>query len=861
VPATSAAAILRLRRLATIERVELDAAGLPRVVRGRLSPPVAAGGQVAAVQHFLELEPELFGLRPAVDALRVTRVRGDALGMTHLRLRQEHAGVRVASADLRAHFDAAGVLRMLNGRVLAAVRVDTQPRIDGERAIDLAQAAVRPATGQPFQVDRERLTHELVIVRLGAITGDADRLVWRVHVRSTLPHGRWEVDVDAHDGSVVAVRDRLCSHGVPVADGTVARAGSEIGTGFGVMGDTKDHIDTWFDDVRFQLDDRTRQEAHDPHGHAGRMGEGEGILTYQYGAGLPGWIMEDPDNVWDDSNQAAAVDAHVYAAWVYDFLNHGLGRNGFDDAGGSMVSSIDDRSCTNNAYWDGVQVSYCRVTGGNRPMPGSLDIVAHEWGHAVTEYSSDLVYAREPGALNESFSDMLGVRLEHAHGTPNWLIGENFNGSGFRSLANPRIFGDPDCRGGPGWVPVTDCVPSERNDWCGVHTNSGVPNRMFHLLSEGGTANNRTVVGLGIDAAFQIMHRSNVFYWTSEAGFDDAMFGSMAAAQDLDPGGEWAQQVELAWQAVCVGAPANVAPVAVAGGPYAGSAGELVLLDGSGSYDDDGTIVGYNWEFGDGAIGSGVLVGHVYETAGTYTATLWVLDSGGLFGAGTARVEVTPVSAVELAEVQLVPRAGAVTVVWRTAAEADHAGFHVWRRAVDGTGEDGAGEVGGGSGFVRLTRRLLRGGAEAGGGDRGGGRTYEYVDRTVRPGATYAYRLEAVDRAGERQLFEAGSVTTWPEAVAVSAGAPTMHPNRPNPFNPSTTIAFEVPAAGPVSVRIYDGQGRQVRRLAERRFAAGRQEVGWDGRDDAGRPQGSGVYVVRVRSGAGATSRKIVLVR
>ncbi|MDR9451713.1 MAG: PKD domain-containing protein, partial [Acidimicrobiia bacterium] len=72
-----------------------------------------------------------------------------------------------------------------------------------------------------------------------------------------------------------------------------------------------------------------------------------------------------------------------------------------------------------------------------------------------------------------------------------------------------------------------------------------------------------------------------------------------------------------------------VPPVADPGGPYAGMAGEIITFDGSGSTDSDGTIVSYEWTFGDGGTGTGVSPTHIYATAGDWTVTLTVTDNDG----------------------------------------------------------------------------------------------------------------------------------------------------------------------------------------------------------------------------------------
>lgn len=104
--------------------------------------------------------------------------------------------------------------------------------------------------------------------------------------------------------------------------------------------------------------------------------------------------------------------------------------------------------------------------------------------------------------------------------------------------------------------------------------------------------------------------------------------------------------------------------------------------------------------------------------------------------------------------------------------------------------------------------------------------------------------------------------TVVPEAtdVPVLAGA-RLFQNNPNPFNPSTEIAFELPTAGRVRLAIHDLRGRLVRVLVDGELEAGRQSAMWDGRDESGRSMASGVYTYRLDSAAETQQRTMTLVR
>ena len=83
----------------------------------------------------------------------------------------------------------------------------------------------------------------------------------------------------------------------------------------------------------------------------------------------------------------------------------------------------------------------------------------------------------------------------------------------------------------------------------------------------------------------------------------------------------------------------------------------------------------------------------------------------------------------------------------------------------------------------------------------------------------------------------------------------------PNPFNPRTTIRFELARAGAARLAVYDVCGRRVRTLLDGSLAAGSHEAEWDGRDDSGREVGSGVYLARLESGGVAAVARMGLVR
>lgn len=118
----------------------------------------------------------------------------------------------------------------------------------------------------------------------------------------------------------------------------------------------------------------------------------------------------------------------------------------------------------------------------------------------------------------------------------------------------------------------------------------------------------------------------------------------------------------------------------------------------------------------------------------------------------------------------------------------------------------------------------------------------------------FIYALSSVLTEGPQAAHEHD---VRPESFALGA-------NFPNPFNAGTRFAYrlDLPAAGPVSVDVFDIGGRHVRTLVDGRFEApGEHELAWDGRDDRGDEAPSGTYLVRLRTRAGADTRKVMLLR
>ena len=283
--------------------------------------------------------------------------------------------------------------------------------------------------------------------------------------------------------------------------------------------------------------------------------------TYTAGNGrsLPGTLLCDETNASGCDSDLVAKAAHDNAGKVYDYYNTIFGRDSINGAGMPLISTVHFDVDYNNAFWNGEQMVYGDGDGEIfSPLSQSMDVVAHELTHGVTEFTAGLVYEDESGALNESYSDVMGVFADaFARNTTavNWQLGEevytpSIAGDALRDMADPHKGSDPftgayNCSyrvaqplfcGQPASVseyarlPISLDVPSDQG---GVHINSGIPNKAAYLLVDGGTFNSITINGIGVKKAEQIYYRTLTSYLTPYANFLTARNASIQACTDL----------------------------------------------------------------------------------------------------------------------------------------------------------------------------------------------------------------------------------------------------------------------------------------------------------------------------------------
>lgn len=323
-------------------------------------------------------------------------------------------------------------------------------------------------------------------------------LAYKFDVYATAPLSHSEIFIDATTGKQL-FSNSLIKH--------VATSGNSSYSGLVP-------IETRFFGGTYQLQDLTR---------------GSGVHTFdqQHTTSGAGVEITSLTNTWTGATvDSVAIDAQWGGEMVYDFWQT-LGRNSWDDAYGVLEQYVHYDVNYNNAFWDGVEMVYGDGTGcaagGFTPLT-ALDVTGHEIGHGVCQATAGLVYAGESGAMNEGFSDCWGASVENfadphevdAIAKSVWQVGEELGcGNPLRRMDFPKLKGDPDTYGGTNWVSQIACTPTSGNDQCGVHTNSGLLNKWFYLLTAGGAGTNDigssyVVGGIGFSKSEDILYMTEL---------------------------------------------------------------------------------------------------------------------------------------------------------------------------------------------------------------------------------------------------------------------------------------------------------------------------------------------------------------
>jgi bacillolysin len=481
-----------------------------------------------------------------VGELNIAGLHADAMmpGRAVERLGQFYEGLPVFGGQVVRQMDGRAIVSV-TGRLYEALEIDVNPSITPEQAGAAALAAAGP--GANVKGDTS----------LGILpVGNGYRLAYRMLVLSD-----WavrEVYVDADSAAIL-----LSINGLQTQ--------AAIGQGNGIFG-TLRKMSTNQTSSTFQAVDKLRPSETFTLAFPGTPARLnlflQNLLLFNSD------VASDSDNVWTDG---PAVDAHVYQGWVYDYYFKRFNRHGMDDRDVEVDAIVHPlaRSEANRQPPDIVgmfinNALYCCEgllmfgDGDGRLftfLAGGLDVVAHEWTHGVTDFTSELIYRDESGALNEAFSDIMAASMEFYYqpvgsgrDQADWLIAEEVYVASpgyLRSLINPNGKAHPD------HYSLRRFIGTSTDDG-GVHFNATIATHAFYLAVAGGRnrVSGMTVPGVGlgnIERMERIFFRAFTLLMGPSSRFSDARRATLQAATDLyGSGSNERAQVELAWTAVGV---------------------------------------------------------------------------------------------------------------------------------------------------------------------------------------------------------------------------------------------------------------------------------------------------------------------
>ncbi len=493
---------------------------------------------------------DILGINDADITAKLINSDKDDLGFTHYRYQEIYRGLPIEGAVYIVHVKAGKALSLngqwLNEKSLASQAANLKVVLSEAAALQSALAHVNAKTYKWALPDEEKLLKSEMgddkatyfpkgeKVYVSNASGEWDktplRLAFKFNVYAHEPLSKRWIFVDAETGNILMENNQIQDADV-VGTAVTAYSGTKPIT-----------MDSYAGSYRLR-----------------EAGRGLGVETYNLQNGTNYGTAVDFTNsttTWNLSgSDKYALDAHFGAEMTYDYLKNVHNRNSINNAGFKIKSYVHFSYNFVNAFWNGTCMTYGDGSGTITALT-PLDVVGHEITHGLTSFTANLNYSYEPGALNESFSDIFGTVIEFYANpttfTPNWTIGERMNFI-IRDMSNPNAKNHPDTYLGTFWY-------TGAGDYGGVHSNSGVQNYWFYLLTMGGNGTNDIgnafcVQGIGMDKAAKIAFRTLTVYLTPTSNYSNARTASIQAAVDLyGANSDEVAQVTSAWYAVGVGA-------------------------------------------------------------------------------------------------------------------------------------------------------------------------------------------------------------------------------------------------------------------------------------------------------------------
>lgn len=471
-----------------------------------------------APDQFFSAYASQMGLTPQ-DEFQITRITEGKSGYSHIRYDQTYRGVPIHGQTYILHVKDNAV-KSANGRYAAALDLEIKAALTPHEALRAAMAdqdagfyawehAGHKHEGHSHAIPEGKPEPKLVIIDKDIPNySGVYALVYSIDLYAAHPLKGDRYFIDAHNGRVVNKLDLLKHQGVP----------GQCETRF--YG-TQELIVDSIAPTEFRLFDPTRGDG----GQGVVNGDGEYFTseTADFDQDNPGFVR-------------GAMDAHLATTKFYDALQEHFEWQGLDNNNLSMDIGVFAREEENfvNAFWNG-EMAWIGNGNCNVAPLVTHEVVAHEFMHGIIDYTSQLIYADESGAINESMADVMGHVMEFLEDEDrfSWELGSfilNDDVEPFRVMDDPNQKEHPAMYKGLFW-----------EDGAGVHTNSSIGNLLYVLLSEGRVGENETgqsfdISGMGQLQAAQFLFFINKNYLTESSGYNDYYAASLLAAEEFFDG-------------------------------------------------------------------------------------------------------------------------------------------------------------------------------------------------------------------------------------------------------------------------------------------------------------------------------------
>ncbi|HBM7988459.1 TPA: M4 family metallopeptidase coccolysin [Enterococcus faecalis] len=442
----------------------------------------------------------------AAEQYTVVDRKEDAWGMKYLKLEKQTEGVTVDSDNVIIHLDKNGAVTSVTGNP-----VDQVVKIQSVDAI--GEEGVKKIIASDNLENKD-----LVFLAIDKRVNNEGQLFYKVRVTSS-PTGdpvSLVYKVNATDGTIMEKQD-LTEH-----------VGSEV--------TLKNSFQVTFNVPVEKSNTGIALHGTDNTGVYHAVVDGKNNYS----------IIQAPSLATLNQN---AVDAYTHGKFVKTYYEDHFQRHSIDDRGMPILSVVDEQhpDAYDNAFWDGKAMRYGETsTPTGKTYASSLDVVGHEMTHGVTEHTAGLEYLGQSGALNESYSDLMGYIIS---GASNPEIGADTQSvdrkTGIRNLQTPSKHGQPETMAQ--YDDRARYKGTPYYDQGGVHYNSGIINRIGYTI----------IQNLGIEKAQTIFYSSLVNYLTPKAQFSDARDAMLAAAK-VQYGDEAASVVSAAFNSAGIGAKEDI---------------------------------------------------------------------------------------------------------------------------------------------------------------------------------------------------------------------------------------------------------------------------------------------------------------